>query len=141
VKLLLPWSHLVSDNARYGVINGKLLLTKDYRRCKGLTRELARAKLGQVEPASIPLQLEARVWVPDEMRARRMTTPRCAYRGCRRSADATRAERALLCWIHDVELYELVLMFVGDRQARRKSAALAARWVRKVNARKAKRAA
>jgi hypothetical protein len=69
-----------------------------------------------------------------------MTTPRCAYRGCRRSADATRA-RVRLCWIHHVELYELVLMFVGDRQARRKSAALAARWIRKVNARKAKRAA
>jgi hypothetical protein len=69
-----------------------------------------------------------------------MTTPRCAYRGCRRSADTTSC-RLRLCWIHDVELFELVLMFVGDRKARRKSAALAARWVRKVNARKAKRTA
>jgi hypothetical protein len=69
VKLLLPWSYLVSDNARYGVVDGKLLLTKGYRRCKGQIRELARAKLGMVEAVSIPLRLEARVWVPDEMRA------------------------------------------------------------------------
>lgn len=69
VKLLLPWSHLISDNARYGVINGKLLLTKDYRRCKGQIRELVRTKLGMVDAAAIPLRLEAHVWVPDELRA------------------------------------------------------------------------
>lgn len=69
VRLLLPWSYLVSDNRKYGVIEGKLLATSDYRRAKGLVRDMARAKLGTVAPASIPLELTARVWVPDEMRA------------------------------------------------------------------------
>lgn len=69
VRLLLPWSYLVSDNERHGVINGKLLLTVRYRRAKGLTRELARAKLGQVEPVSYPVRIEARVWVPDDVHA------------------------------------------------------------------------
>lgn len=64
--------------------------------------------------------------------------PRCQYRGCRRLARTTwRAcgERVRLCWIHDVELHELVLMFIGDRSARRKSARYAAQWIRRVNAR------
>jgi hypothetical protein len=69
VRLLLPWSYLVSDNQRHGIINGKLLLTSAYRRGKGLVRDLARAKLGEVEPANVPLALTARVWVPDEIRA------------------------------------------------------------------------
>lgn len=66
---------------------------------------------------------------------------RCAYQGCRRlsfaqwkvCADATYLP---LCWRHDIELNELVLMFVGDRQARRKSAHYAAAVIRVVNARK-----
>jgi hypothetical protein len=69
VTLTLPWSSLISDNRKYGVIAGKMLLTSDYRRAKGQIRELARSKLGGVEPVSVPLTLTARVWVPDEMRA------------------------------------------------------------------------
>jgi Holliday junction resolvase RusA-like endonuclease len=77
VKLLLPWSYLVSDNARYvariaGSMDhphAKLNLTPDYRRGKGQVAELARKRLQGAEPASIALRLEARVWVPDEIRA------------------------------------------------------------------------
>jgi Holliday junction resolvase RusA-like endonuclease len=69
VRLTLPWSSLVSDNERYGVINGKLLLTSAYRRGKGLVRDLARETLGEIALADYPLSLEARVWVPDEFHA------------------------------------------------------------------------
>lgn len=71
VRLLIPWSYLISDNRRYcsGTerSGGGLLLTSDYRRCRGLIRELVRGKLGipAPEPASIPLSLEAGIWVPD----------------------------------------------------------------------------
>jgi hypothetical protein len=69
VRLTLPWSCLISDNRRHGVIDGKLLLTSDYRRSKGLIRDHARNRLGRVQPATIPLSLTARVWVPDDTRA------------------------------------------------------------------------
>ena len=77
VTLLLPWSYLVSDNAKYvariaGTMDKpvpKLNLSPEYRRGKGLVHDAARTKLGLVEPAAIPLALEARVWVPDEIRA------------------------------------------------------------------------
>lgn len=77
VTLLLPWSYLVSDNARYvaRVVgardkpHAKLNLSPDYRRGKGQVAQAARTKLGDVEPVSIALTLEARVWVPDEIRA------------------------------------------------------------------------
>lgn len=67
VKLTLPWSYLVSDNAKYGVLNGKLMLTAGYRMAKGLIRDRAREVLGDPppEPATIPLSLEAAVWLPD----------------------------------------------------------------------------
>lgn len=73
-----------------------------------------------------------------------MTTPRCAYRGCRRLGFRSWrvcGERKRLCWIHDCELHEVVAMYLGDRNARRKSARYAASVIRTVNARKAKRAA
>lgn len=77
VKLLLPWSHLVSDNVRKmavaKMVNGKpvaeMMLTSEYRRCKGLIRDKAKAQLGYVELATYPLKLEAAVWVPDDVRA------------------------------------------------------------------------
>lgn len=70
-RLTLPWSYLVSDNRKYGVLNGKIILTADYRACKGLMRDAAKEALGQPapEPAAIPLSLEAFVWVPDDTRA------------------------------------------------------------------------
>jgi Holliday junction resolvase RusA-like endonuclease len=69
VRLILPWSYLISDNRKYGVIEGKLILTKDYRRCKGLIHDAAKTKLAGALPVAIPLSLEARVWVPDDIKA------------------------------------------------------------------------
>jgi hypothetical protein len=75
LRFTLPWSHLVSDNCRFAAgterRGGGLLLTTDYRRCRGLIRDKVRDLLGHPAPSpvAIPLRLEARVWVPDEARA------------------------------------------------------------------------
>lgn len=73
VRLTLPWSCLISDNCRYAAgmhrQGGGLLLTRDYRRCRGQIREKARAALGEIALADYPVALVARVWVPDETRA------------------------------------------------------------------------
>lgn len=73
VYLTIPWSALVSDNCRYASgtqrTGGGLLLTADYRRAKGLVRDLAHRKLEGAQPVAFPLRLHARVWVPDDTRA------------------------------------------------------------------------
>lgn len=70
LRFTLPWSTLISDNAKYGVINGSLILTKDYRRAKGLVRAVAKQAVGEDrEPANYALRIVATVWVPDDMRA------------------------------------------------------------------------
>lgn len=80
VKLLLPWSHLVSDNAKYQPViqtrNGEPvavnILKPQYREAKRKTRDVAIAHLGglhKYEPANYPLELIADIWVPDTIRA------------------------------------------------------------------------
>lgn len=66
----LPWSMLVSDDERYGVINGRMLLRPAYREAKGKIRKLVRDLVGDVKPLALPLALHARVFVPDDVRAR-----------------------------------------------------------------------
>jgi Holliday junction resolvase RusA-like endonuclease len=77
LRLMLPWSYLVSDNVRkkavVKMVNGtpvaEMMLTSEYRRAMGLTRERAKSHLVISAPVAIPLALTAMVWVPDEMRA------------------------------------------------------------------------
>jgi Holliday junction resolvase RusA-like endonuclease len=77
VQLTLPWSCLVSDNAKYvarvaGTMEkpvAKLNLSPEYRQAKERIHELAISKLLGATPAAEPLQLQARVWVPDDLRA------------------------------------------------------------------------
>jgi hypothetical protein len=73
LRLTLPWSHLVSDNDKYtpALRDGRavLVLTPEYREAKRQTRQLAERKLGDAAPVAFPLSIEARVWVPDNMRA------------------------------------------------------------------------
>lgn len=77
--------------------------------------------------------------------ARGIRRVKCAYRGCRRRgyADwgicADNGEHRAICWVHDIELNTLVLELLGDQHAKRKSAAYAARVIRTVNERKARR--
>lgn len=105
VTLLLPWSYLVSDNAKYvariaGTMEKpvpKLNLSPEYRRGKGLVHDAARTKLGLVEPAAIPLALEARVWVPDDNRAHDV----CNFAKCVHDAleDVVYTKDR---WLHDI---------------------------------------
>lgn len=65
VRLRIPWSMLISDNRKYGVINGQMLLTSEYRRAKERIEQLAKREFGDVEPAAFLLKLEAAVYLPD----------------------------------------------------------------------------
>ena len=73
VRLLLPWSLLVSDNERKepylvhegGKPHARMRLTKRYREAKAKIEQLARGKLGVVAAAAdVELELTAKVWVP-----------------------------------------------------------------------------
>jgi hypothetical protein len=65
INLRIPWSALVSDNAKYGVLKGKLIAQKPYREAKRAIGALARDVMQGRPPAAIPLQLVAKVYVPD----------------------------------------------------------------------------
>jgi Holliday junction resolvase RusA-like endonuclease len=70
LALILPWSALVSDNAKYAPAYGKrgqpkMVLRPRYREAKKKTAGLAREIMAGAEPLATPLALSARVWVPD----------------------------------------------------------------------------
>jgi Holliday junction resolvase RusA-like endonuclease len=64
-ELTIPWSVLVPDNDKYGVINGRMMLQAKYRMAKQKIAGLARAVTGELSPITAPLALVARVYVPD----------------------------------------------------------------------------
>lgn len=72
-RLLLPWSLLVSDNDREEPYiahteQGIRPARRKTKRCKeaqAKIAQLAKGKLGDVEPATVPLEITARVWVPN----------------------------------------------------------------------------
>jgi Holliday junction resolvase RusA-like endonuclease len=68
ISLRIPWSALVSDNAKYGVVNGKLIAQKPYRAAKKAIASLAQDAMAGRPPAECPLALHARVWMPDNRR-------------------------------------------------------------------------
>lgn len=78
LQLTLPWSHLATDNRKHGAIirpvganrtpTPLLVMAAEYREAKTKIRKLARSVLSGAEPVSIPLQLVARVWIPDTTR-------------------------------------------------------------------------
>lgn len=75
LRIVVPWSALISDNRKHGAILTKvgpnqqpipkLIMQAGYREAKAKVRQLARLAMGEAEPVGVPLQLEARVWVPD----------------------------------------------------------------------------
>ena len=74
-RFVLPWSHLVSDNRKYGAIvkhgSPKLIHTAEYREAKRLARIAARRAWGDVSPyADGLLELTARVFFPNDYRKR-----------------------------------------------------------------------
>lgn len=62
----IPFDAFCRDNAKYGVIDGKLLLTRRYRAAKGMIKRYAREQYaGPVFDK--PVSLEAKVWFPRDI--------------------------------------------------------------------------
>jgi Holliday junction resolvase RusA-like endonuclease len=72
ILLRIPWSALVSDNAKSrAALRGTtatIVLTPAYREAKQRIRALCQDVMAGRPPLTIPLALEARVWVPDRHR-------------------------------------------------------------------------
>lgn len=74
VRILIPWSHLVSDNERkepYLVhVDGKpaarMRLSRKYAAALERIQQLARNKVGDAAAVAMPLAIRGLVWVPDE---------------------------------------------------------------------------
>lgn len=73
-RLVLPWSHLVSDNRKYApaMRGGKpaLILTVEYRNAKRLAAIAARTAWGDGATYTEGLELTARVFFPNSYRKR-----------------------------------------------------------------------
>jgi hypothetical protein len=74
VKLVLPWSCLISDNLKHRAqLRGSgpsakavMVITRAFATAEEQIRALGLSKMGGAAPASEPLALLARVWMPDE---------------------------------------------------------------------------
>ena len=72
VRILIPWSYLVSDNERKepylvqdgGRVVARMRLSRKYANALSAIGQLARNKVGECEPYAGPLAIEVRVWVP-----------------------------------------------------------------------------
>lgn len=70
ITLSLPWEVLVSDNQKYGIAQGRLILTKRYRDAKeAITVHAMRIPASQ-RPLDGRLRLEATLHEPDDIRSR-----------------------------------------------------------------------
>jgi Holliday junction resolvase RusA-like endonuclease len=68
VTITIPWKYLVPDNAKYGVLRGRMLLKPQYRASKDTIQAIARrAMLGTI-PCTANVALHARLYVPDNRR-------------------------------------------------------------------------
>lgn len=70
IVLSLPWDVLVSDNQKYGVFRGKMLLTKRYRDAKEAIAVHAMRIPASQRPLDGRLRLEATLHEPDYIRSR-----------------------------------------------------------------------
>lgn len=68
LSLTIPFKHLVSDNAKYGVIRGRMLLQADYRQAKETIGAIARRAMKDTLLAEGPVHLHATVHMPDARR-------------------------------------------------------------------------
>lgn len=65
LRVRIPWSALVSDNDKYTVAHGKLVLTDPYRAAKKAIGNAGADAMGGFPHLDGPLSLTARVWMPD----------------------------------------------------------------------------
>lgn len=68
VSLVIPFKYLVSDNAKYGVIRGRMLLRADYRAAKDTIQGIARRAMQDTAPTDQPVSLHAKLYMPDARR-------------------------------------------------------------------------
>jgi len=65
----LPWDVLVSDNDKYGVIGGRMILTSKYRKAKDSAHQLAQLQCLRNRVAG-RIRITATLYEPDRLRAR-----------------------------------------------------------------------
>lgn len=83
VHLTIPWSALVSDNAKYAPASRKgkpvIVLTEPYRTAKAAVQARARDAMQGRPPLSVPLAIHARVYVPNGQRRDAVNFSKCAH--------------------------------------------------------------
>jgi Holliday junction resolvase RusA-like endonuclease len=70
ITLTLPWDVLVSDNGKYGVYRGKMILTKRYREAKDAIHVYAMRIPASQRPLDGRLRLRATIHEPNYIRCR-----------------------------------------------------------------------
>lgn len=70
ILLVIPWKHCVRDNAKYGVMNGRMILTKKYRTGKREAGKIAKRQMAGTPPFTTPVRLVAHVFFPNSSRKR-----------------------------------------------------------------------
>jgi Holliday junction resolvase RusA-like endonuclease len=68
VTLTIPWKFLVADNAKYGVIRGRMLLRAEYRAAKDTIQHIARRAMLETQMAEGDVTLHAKLYMPDARR-------------------------------------------------------------------------
>jgi crossover junction endodeoxyribonuclease RusA len=68
VTITIPWEHLVPDNAKYGVMRGRMLLRADYRAAKDTIQHIARRAMKDTLIAEGDVILHAKLYMPDARR-------------------------------------------------------------------------
>lgn len=65
ITVTLPWVVLRTDNKRYGSLNGRLLLTREYRQRKEVATMLAGVECKNHEAIDGPAEMHVRLYPPD----------------------------------------------------------------------------
>jgi Holliday junction resolvase RusA-like endonuclease len=65
LTLSIPWKYLVADNAKYGVLRGRMLLRPQYRASKDTIQAIARRAMSDTQPCLAHVTLHAKLYVPD----------------------------------------------------------------------------
>lgn len=69
IRLVLPWSALISENRRFCARASRIFMTAQYKAARERIVRVARAAMSvedwAFQPLAIPLALTARVWFPD----------------------------------------------------------------------------
>lgn len=68
VTVTIPFATLKPDNAKYGVIRGRMLLRAEYRAAKDTIQHIARRAMNRAQPFEGEVELHARLYVPDRRR-------------------------------------------------------------------------